>query len=144
MLTVTVAIPFSWLAVEMKKVMIQQNAVSALRQHGYNLWYDFHFPMGISQRWAGERAKPSLPQWMTAILGEDFFCEVLFVSGGGGSFSETDLISIRQFPHLERLFLSHSAISDFQLKLLSDRTSLEFLLLNYTNVSDEGLQCFNA
>lgn len=114
--------------------------MSLLRQHGFYVWYDYHFPEGIDGPWAGESTTSSLPSLIANAFGEDLFCDVPFVSGGAVDVSNVDLASIQQLPHLKELNLHRTTISDSQLEFLSNQNNLEKLHLAYTKISNDGLQ----
>jgi hypothetical protein len=68
--TVAVAIPFSWLAVEMKKAREQREAVEALVKQGGFVGYDYEVNHdGLRLR----GATSGVPVRLQSLLGDDFF-----------------------------------------------------------------------
>ena len=70
--TVAVAIPFSWLAVEMKKAREQREAVEAIQKRGGRVEYDIPF--------TGMKHPPlPVPLQLQRLLGKDFFKDAMQV-----------------------------------------------------------------
>ena len=59
-LVVVVAVPFSWLAVEMKKSRREREAVEALEKLGAEVSYDYQLKKNV---------EPSGPGWLRGLLG---------------------------------------------------------------------------
>ena len=72
MLTVAFALPFSWLAGEMKKAREQARIVNEIRMVG-NVSYDWEY------RERNPSGQPREAAWLRNLLGQDFFGEVLQV-----------------------------------------------------------------
>ena len=76
-LAVVVAVPFSWLATEMKAARKQREAADGIRKVGGKVYYDYHFdPSGY---WT-PGATPPGPSWLRKLLGDDQFADVTVVS----------------------------------------------------------------
>ena len=76
-LTVAVAIPCSWLAVEMKAAREQREAVEAIQEVNGYVAYDWQFVSDEILRTSNCRiAQPPGPVWLRNLLGDDFFGSV--------------------------------------------------------------------
>ena len=71
--TVAVAIPFSWLAVEVKRAREQRGAVEALAKLGGSINYDYEISSG---GYLINGAKQPGPAWLRNIIGDGFFINV--------------------------------------------------------------------
>jgi len=130
LLTVAVAIPCSWLAVEMKAARGQKDAVAALAKDArWGDWttYDYQCsPPG---------SEPRGSVWLQTLLGTDFFNDVIEVS------IETDakIDLLPAFPRLQSLILDHSQITDAGLGYCPGLHRLRTLSLRGTRITDEGM-----
>ena len=99
-LTLAVALPCSWLAVEMKKAKIQREAVMAIQRDGGAVYYEHQFdlwgnrvPIGgvVWDNPVNENGNPipgeealdaesPAPSWLRGLLGDDFFRVAVQVS----------------------------------------------------------------
>ena len=96
-LTVAVAVPCSWLAVEMGKAREQREAVAAL---GEAVAYDYE----VDQ--AGDwllNTEPPPPLWLWNILGTDFFGDVVAVFIQDSNAADTKVENLECLPHLRSL-----------------------------------------
>ena len=75
-LTVAVAVPCSWLAVEKARAKRQAKAVAALRCVGESVFYDYEAGRGGYPIFAAE---PPTSLWLRSMLGDDFFANVASV-----------------------------------------------------------------
>ena len=90
-LVVVVALPCSWLAVEMKKATKQQEAVEALIrlncgfEYDYEVQFDPSSGLQIEEEWYPGKpdAMPSGPAWLRKCLGDDFFNSLYEVNCNG-------------------------------------------------------------
>src|SRR5271157_2618165 len=84
---VVVALPCSWLAVEMKKAREQKEAVAAILSGGGHVSYDWQVDTNLGFL---PNAQPKCPSWLRGLLGDDFFGEVAYVHfiGGLSQFTE--------------------------------------------------------
>jgi hypothetical protein len=172
-LTVAVAIPFSWLAVEMKRAKEQRDAVEAIRKLDGSAYYDYMArELGVS---GGRRSLES--KFLLRLFGIDFFHSVVWVGLSTydpdhmghpiHSISENDVscldrlrdlrsLGLRQqsigdatlahltiFPELEELDIAGTMITDAGLAHLTKLTRLKCLCLSDTRVSDAGLEHLN-
>jgi hypothetical protein len=93
LLTLAVAIPFSWLATEIRDARKQRSEVEEIEKQGrkvfYNYeceihdrgytYYDIAFkPIGVDALGSfGAKPQPLLPNWLRTLLGDDFFCDIV-------------------------------------------------------------------
>jgi hypothetical protein len=142
-LVVVVALPCSWLAVEMKKAKDQKEAVAAIKGLGGNLYYDYEFD--DSGAWISG-AEPATPAWLRARLGDDFFAlakNVTFMSGG--KITDHETACLESLPDLKELWLIlQRSVSDRTLAHLKGTRKLEVLYLTYCPITDAGLSSLNG
>jgi hypothetical protein len=128
-LTIAVALPFSWLAVELKWARTQRETVEALMKLGGILHYDKKFYPS---------AYPPALLWMRVRLGDDFFCNVACVSFD--KVTDIGLEHLKDFTQLQQLFLNNTKVTDAGLEHLKGLTQLNRLDLSNTAVTDIGLE----
>ena len=114
LLTVAVAIPFSWLALEMKWAREQSEAVKVLVKLGGEVIMDYDLITDADGDLVHRRREPA-PAWMREKLGDDFFGNVTIV------------------------FLDNTEVSDVGVEKLKGLTQLQWLDLRNSKVSDEGV-----
>ena len=116
------SIPCGWLAYKLKLARDQREAVQAIRKGGGGVLYDYHwsasrdYTRGIGYL---PSAEPKTPKWLVDRLGIDMFATVIWV------------------------WLPREA-TDRDLQPLAELSSLEFLCLNESRVTDEGLRCLQG
>jgi hypothetical protein len=141
-LAVVVAIPFSWLAVEMKKAREQREAVEAIREQRGFVIYDYHVEGIPSYSGPEMRALPG-PIWLRRILGDDFFSTVLGATVENTRLTDTGLDRmlerLRRLPRLLWVTLAGKQVTNASLEHLKGLTRLQDLSLNNTQVTDAGL-----
>jgi hypothetical protein len=135
-LTVAVAIPFSWLAVGMKKAREQRVAVVEIEKRGGSVRYD-DLLTGM--------AHPPLPVplWLQRLLSSDFFEDVMQVSLWNTPATDADLKLVEGLPGLLSLCLGdldNTQVTDNGLDYLKGLTQLKDLSLSNTRVTDAGLK----
>jgi hypothetical protein len=162
-LTIVVAIPCSWLAVELKWAREQKEAVEAIRKAGGGfVLYDFSYNgfdisgILIFFRNSTVRATdgtdspvtsipvtgngPASPIWLWNLLGHDFFHDVTAVYVN----SDKGLGYLDDLPRLQSLYISShtnsSDITDRGLEQIKGLTNLKNLVLKNTNVTDAGIK----
>ena len=109
-LVVAVALPFSWLATEMKAAGKQRELVGWVENVGY-VYYDYEpDPFGKPV------AQPPSPAWLRELFGENFFADVTAVFFRGRDFSDVRLERLRGFMQLQWLSLSYTQVSDAELE----------------------------
>jgi hypothetical protein len=135
-LTVAVAIPCSWLAVEIKRAREQREAWVVIQEGGGSINYDFqeltHDPFADEP--------PPEPEWLLKLMGDDFFHDVSFVFFFNGEFTNAILINFHRLPNLKSLTFMESDLSDDRLQTVSNIKQLKDLILIGTGVTDNGLR----
>ena len=131
--TVVVAIPFSWLAVEMKRARRQREVVAAIEKLGGSVRYDYVFTPPFCFEMPG-------PVWLRKLVGDDFFANVEGVRSYEMSEADIALPYLRELPRLWELDLSHTQVTDAGLERLKGLTQLRWLSLANTHVTDAGLR----
>ncbi len=125
-LTVAVALPCSWMAVEMKAAREQKEAVDVIEKSGGSVVYDWQDASWGTVGDDGQGfmlhytplpdAHPSGPEWLRNLLGDDFFGEVEIVE------------------------LSETQVADRGLEYIERMNQLQILELGATKVTDAGLK----
>jgi hypothetical protein len=126
-LVVAVALPCSWLAVEMKKARQQKDTEAAITEPG-----------GAEL----DLSRPSVPAWLEDAFGEDFFCDVEYVNPRARRASDAWLEHIKGFTRLKYLVFSGPEVTDVGFKNLKRLTRLQKLYITNTRVTDAGLENF--
>ncbi len=129
-LVVVVAVPCSWLAVDMKKAREQAEAVATVWKLGWLSGYDY------------QTARSGLPgvACLRNLLGLDFFSNVDGLAWTYSTVTDAALENIRGLRGLQRLFLRNTKITDAGLKNLRGLASLQLLEMTNTKVTDSGLE----
>jgi hypothetical protein len=143
-LTVAVALPFSWLAAEMRKARQQREAIATIQQlGGFVLYYG---------RQVSEVTPP--PRWLEEVMGPDFLIDVyevdfLMVDDFSKDIDDAFLCHTQitsdalegliRFPHLRHLGLLDTGIDDAGIEYLKRLTALRTMTLRGTKVTDEGV-----
>ena len=139
-LTVAVALPFSWLAVEMKEAKEQREAVEEFKKlYGEvgQLYYDYEY---ITFRSPFTNPEPPGPVWLRELLGGDLFASVASVELYGSKVTDAGLEQLRGMTQLVDLNLHGADVTDTGLEHLKRLTRLEVLSLCGTKVTDAGLE----
>ena len=151
-LTVAVALPCSWLAVEMKKAREQKTVVDGIRPLT-DVWYDYQ---------CDAFGKLDVPEWLRRLLGDDFFCKVVqipFLDVSDQELEEKlkglpDLEDLEFYgckltgsglknvnpSHLSKLGLGSTKVTDDALATIEKFTELEELALGQNHIGDDGLR----
>ncbi len=122
-LTVAVAVPFSWLAVEMKAAREQKDAVEEIEKLGGQV--------GSSQ--PSERAS------LRGLLGDDLFRQVDLVTLIATPVTDADLEHLKGLSQLQWLNLGSTQVTDAGLAHIAGLTQLRELYLQSTQITDAGL-----
>jgi hypothetical protein len=137
-LTVAVAVPFSWLAVEMKRARKQRETIEAIQNRkGDVLLGSLRF--GKDMELMIRPTAPRGPIWLMNFLGSDFFENVVSVDFTNLPISDGDLEIIEGLTQLQNLSLYNTNATDAGLKHLKGLTQLQKLVLVNTPVTDAGL-----
>jgi hypothetical protein len=126
-LTVVMAIPASWLAVEMKKASEQRKAIDAAS-------------FGIYESKGIQGSEPEEPEWLLRLLGKDFFLNVIDLYFGHQGITDANLKSLEGLDGLQQLDLSYNEITDTGITYLNGLAQLQSLSLECTAVADVGLR----
>ncbi len=136
-LMIAVALPFSWLATEMKAAKRQREVVGEVWRAGGSASYDYEFDPSGQMRPDG---KPPGPAWLRKPLGDDHFADVTYVILNGQGGTDAGLDRLKGLTKLQLLSLSNTKVSDAGLEQLKGLTQLQGLSLDRTKVSDAGLE----
>jgi len=131
------AIPLGWMATRIQTARRQQTATAKLESAGATVM-DYHFTVGQNGQLVADREFPRVSAFR-AVLGDDFFSDVVEVNASHTEISGSDLVALSCFPKLEYLFLDGLKIGDSDLDNLAACRGLTRLTLNGTAVSDRGM-----
>jgi hypothetical protein len=132
-LVVAVAVPCSWMTVEMKKADRQQVAKTAFQQFPGYVEYGYER--------SGQRTASPAPSWLCRLLGCDFYASIEFVClACEKRFTDGEMEHVESLPRLKMLRLLGANITDDGLRHLAVLTVLEELSLTRTQVGDAGLE----
>jgi len=139
-LVVAVALPFSWLAVEMKQARDNKKALNEIQSVGGSFSYQLVWP-----------------EWVRRFVGDDdYFFEILRVTLGSGRPGGASLPrmnddqfralmpALRQFPRLIHLDVAGAEITDRSIDDITTLTNLEILDLGARSITDEALSRFHS
>jgi hypothetical protein len=158
-LVVAVAVPCSWMAVEMKHAREEHKATELVRNSGGVVRYDYQFDASGNMI---PNAKPQEPAWLRTVLGNNMFSnvvELVVVCDAqmeqlkhfpklericmvcDSNVTETGLAHLRDAPQLRELSVGREKqFTDASLAHLRYLTNLENLCIEYLDITDEGLQ----
>jgi len=111
-LVIVVAVPFSWLAVEMKAAREQKEAVEAIMKVGGAVVYDWKLDAG---GFFLPNAQPPVPAWLRKLLGDDFFGAVDRVAAPL-DVTDEGLIQVARLTQLRHLDLTKTKVTDAGVK----------------------------
>ncbi len=132
-LVVVVAVPCSWMTVEMKKAERQQVAKTAFQRFPGYVMYGYER--------SGQQSASLAPSWLCRSLGCDFFASIEFVClACDKRFTDADMEHVESLPRLKMLRLGGANITNDGLQHLAVLTDLEELSLHRTQVGDAGLE----
>jgi hypothetical protein len=114
-LAIAVAVPSSWLAVEMKWAKEQKESVEVLGKLGCVLWYDC--------QWKRQEAVDLTP----GPRGDDYSEDVVYVSIDNRKLNNHVLEVIRDLKHLQILKFCDTSITDADLEYIQGLKQLENL-----------------
>ncbi len=135
-LTVAVAIPCSWLAVELKWASEQREVVEAIQELSMRGgWVRYDYEDSPNQT-------PSGPPWLRRLIGDDFFVNVSEVSLDETSITDAGLehLNLKALAGLHYLSLYATQVTDAGLEHIKALTELQFLYFHDTHVTDAGLE----
>ena len=138
-MTLAVALPFSWLAVEIKKAREQKEAANEIAKRGGSVLYEWEVDAQYIPLHDAQAPGPGL---LRSLLGDDFCMRVVVVWIRGDSV-EKDPESLQHVKGLNSLHALHiwsPEVSDAGLLNLKGLNELQDLDLYSTHVSDDGLR----
>jgi hypothetical protein len=128
-LTVAVAVPCSWLAVEMKAAKRQREVAEDIDNSGGTAEYGIYY-----------MPNPTLPApWLLNLLGVDFFSDVTYVTLCPQD-ADAQLAHLKDLPGIWGLDLHGTQVTDAWLEYIEGLAELHFLELENTRVTDAGLE----
>ena len=139
-LTVAVAIPCSWLAVEGQRAIKQRNLVVEVRKSACLVGRDWEFDSKVEYI---RNAHLPEPEWLLNLLGEDFFDTVVIAELTTDA-TDATLGTVRGLTSLKELDLSGTQVTDAGLEQLRDLTELQHLSLWETKIGNTGLGYLKA
>ena len=143
-MVVVVALPISWLAVEMRAARKYEELVKAIENvahGGKGVYYDFQIDASGDEI---PGATPPGPAWLTNVLEDDFFTDLACVCFCDDSGTDAELERLEGLWQLQRLHLDNTKITDNGLDHLKALTQLRQLSLNKTQITDEGVDRLQA
>ena len=139
-LVVAVAVPCTWLAVEIRQAIRQKDGVEAIKMAGNWVTYDFEIDASGKER---ANPQPPEPAWLRRFLDVELFCDVVEASATTNAAIE----KVDNFPGLRTLFVfspgcgdDPKEVTDVGLACLSGCSHLEKLYLRHTSITDSGLR----
>src|SRR5260221_801163 len=104
--TIVVAVACGWFGAKLERARNQKSAVEAILKNGGSIAYDY-------QHWdsSGKMIPNLVPPgsaWLRTLLGDDFFTDVVIVTAK----TDDDLKFVRAFGRLGSLYLNYSQITD--------------------------------
>jgi len=140
-LVVVVALPCSWMAVEMKKAREQNAAVAAIVMTQGDVMYDDvswgRKKLGSRLGW-GLAGKPSASEWQLWLFGHDFVANVAAATMGSNS-RDSDLECLGGLPGIVAVHLNRTSVTDRALEHVKGLANVKMLDLEGTQVTDDGL-----
>jgi hypothetical protein len=122
----------SWVAVKVRRIQGQRAAVAMIEAKGGGILYDYQL-RGMNDE---KGLPPPGPAWLRELFGQDIFADVVWVTCQD---ADVVLRVIDRFPHVGRLDLSWSKITDDDLRRLKGLKELYGLDLSRTGVTEAGL-----
>ncbi len=130
-LMAVVAMPCSWLTVEMKRAEQQAEAVRGMKKAGGDAWYDYHVIYDDQHHMKFISPAVLIPGWvlLRRSLGDDFFDEVIAVDVEGDRFTDSDLRHVQKLTKLAYLSLNNENVTDVGLQYLEGLADLQELVI---------------
>jgi hypothetical protein len=131
-----------WLGAKIQEVRRERAAVALVEKKGGFVLYDYQ--VDEEMRDIPNAVAPG-PEWLHAIIGEDYFRHVRWVVLGAfekpqATVTDTDLDQIKFCSCLEFLSLDGTDVTDDGLTRLEGMTQLKGLFIIATKVTDSGLE----
>lgn len=162
-LFVVVAVPFSWLATEIKAAKRQANVTEWMKTRHIAWHYDWQ--CDADGQWVFGLNSPPVEGWLRDLLGDDFFADIVWVKVGCeypsfpsgelkhlecltrikllelvGYFTDADIEHLKGLKELKYLWLNHNCITDAGLKSIEGLTALNVLILDDNQIEGPGLE----
>ena len=142
-LVVAVALPFSWLATEMKAAKEQREVAAWVKKMQRPIYYDYDVTWTKRESpilwW--KFSEPRSQGRLGSILGDDFFATVTAVNLNWAAASNADVERLRGLTGLTSLQFAGGQYDDSALECLEGMTRLEELCIRSSyNISDAGLK----
>ena len=138
-LVVAVALPCSWLAVEMKKAEKQRSAAEEIaRFKGDDRWpvlgkIEYRWQVDEEGAFSPEQPPPE-PEWLLKLLGTDFFEEIVAVNVSTFAVTNDGMEHFTGLHQLRELHLQETKITDAGLDHIKDLTRLRVLFLGFNTI----------
>ena len=126
--------PLGWLGVKVREARRQEADVAALLKLGGSAENDY------DEDGQGNRVQKPGPPWLRAVLGDDFFRDIIGTELNETPATDADLEHLRGFAKIKWLHLDGTRITDAGLDCVSGLTQLEILSLVRTQITDAGLE----
>ena len=139
-LTLAVALPCSWLGVEIRRASQEHATVQAISLLGSVVFGSDVSDMRGERRLYPE--KPSGVEWLRRLLGDEFFGEVIivrFCHDGAGD-PAVAIEGLKCFPRLREIDFEGHNVTDAWLLHLQMMDQVWYLSIRDTNVTDVGLR----
>ena len=114
-LVVAVAMPFSWLAVEIKRANEQRGLMAEIVGWGGRFYYDWYFRTTGPLLW---NKQPPEPLWLREPLGDDFFSVVRIVDLTWTNVGDKELERLKGLMQMKELAVDHSQVTAAGIKRL--------------------------
>ncbi len=125
-MALAVAVPFSWLAMQLKEAREQQMALREIDALGESL-YEFDF----------DDVQPPWPSWLRELVGTDFMADVRYVELASEDTVDDALLQrLKCFSKLQSLVLNCVQVTDAGWKLIGAMRQLQTLELVDTEVTE--------
>lgn len=131
------SLPLSWFAVRMERARRQREAVQAIVKAGGRVFYDYQ---GDNTEDAFDpSAKSPNPNWVRALLGDDFLSDATAVFGDE-NFGDSEASNLNSLTGITGLYLENAKITDAGVEHVKGLDKLLYLELRYTEITDAGLK----
>ncbi len=140
LLAVAVAVPCSWMAVDLKKVKQQEATADAVKRARGTICYDYQL-VGFGM---DDSATPPAPKWLRDLLGNGFFGSIVDVDLADKRELKDVLPRLKELSQLLYLRLDRSEVTDEGLENLAGLARLETLLLGNVPITNAGLKHLKA
>jgi hypothetical protein len=132
------------LALYVRSVHIQQDAVAAIERAGGSVQYDWRWGNHDPDNYLFLDVKWQAPMWLVRLVPVDYVANVVYVdlNSRGNRPNKVDdqtLADVRRLGHLKGLNLGGAGITDAGLAYLKGLPRLQHLLIDRTMVGDAGL-----